>query len=67
MSSGFYRVDQHNDFQHAPNFVRAPDYDLYKELKDTYTYPTQGGWYWFETEEEARNFFGLPPAEQEET
>lgn len=56
----FFRVDPNNDFQEAPNFVRAPDYDLFAEEKDTYTYPTQGGWYWFDTIEEARLFFNIP-------
>jgi hypothetical protein len=60
MTSGFYRIDQNGDFQYAPNYVRAPDYDLFKEQKDTYTYPSPGGWYWFDTEEEARTFFNLP-------
>jgi hypothetical protein len=55
----FFRVDPNNDFQEAPNFVRAPDYDLFVEEKDTYTYPTQGGWYWFDTLEEAEKFFNI--------
>lgn len=58
-TSGFYRVDINGDFQYAPNFVRAPDYELDIELKDTYTYPTTGGWYWFATEEEAKTFFNV--------
>jgi hypothetical protein len=62
----FFRVDQNNDFQEAPNFVRAPDYDLFAEEKDTYTYPTQGGWYWFDTAEEARAFFNITDPTLEE-
>jgi hypothetical protein len=57
--AAFYRVDDDGIFHQAPNFVRAPDYDLFKEDKDTYTYPTEGGWYWFDTLEEAKQFFNI--------
>ena len=60
----FYRIDD-EDFQEAPNFVYAPTYTLSKEEKDTYTYPTEGGWYWFDTIEEAREFFSIPEPEPE--
>lgn len=46
----------------GPNAVYAPTFTLLKEDKDTYTYPVEG-WIWFDTEEEARAYFGLPPAE----
>ena len=55
----FFRVDQQGDFQEAPNYVYAPDYNLQKEDKDTYEYPTAGGWYWFDTVEEAKIFFNI--------
>lgn len=48
----------------APNYVYAPTFTLLKESKDTYAYP-QDGWTWFDTEDQAREFFGLPPAEQQ--
>ena len=35
------------------------NYLLTKENKDSYTYPVDG-WYWFESEQEARVFFDLP-------
>ena len=57
--AAFYRVDQDGIFHQAPNFVRAPTYDLFKEDKDTYTYPTEGGWMWFDTLDEAREFFNI--------
>ena len=43
----------------APNFVENMNYLLTKENKDSYTYPVDG-WYWFESEQEARVFFDLP-------
>jgi hypothetical protein len=42
----------------APNFVEAPDYILNACDKDTYTYPIHG-WYWFDTLEQAAEFFGV--------
>lgn len=47
----------------GPNFVYAPTFTLLAEFKDTYLFP-QDGWTWFDTEDQAREFFGLPPAEQ---
>lgn len=58
-TSGFYRIDGNGDFQHAPNFVRAPDYSLDRENRHLYEYPTAGGWRWFDDEAAARTFFGL--------
>lgn len=57
--SGFYRVDDDGIFHHAPNFVRAPDYDLFIEQKNEYTYPTQGGWMYFDTLAEAQAHFNI--------
>ena len=46
-TSGFYR--QHEDliWEYAPNFVYAPNYELLRELKDTYDYPVEG-WTWYD-------------------
>lgn len=60
----FFRVEDEELFE-APNFVYAPTYTLLKEEKDSYTYPTEGGWRWFDTEEEARTFYNLPEPEEE--
>lgn len=45
----------------ALNYVCGPyeQFTLIKKLKDTYIYPV-GQWYWFDSEEEAYNFFGIP-------
>lgn len=40
------------------NFVYAPTFTLTKETKDEFMYPIEG-WYWFETIEEANEFFGI--------
>lgn len=58
----FYKYD--NQLLIAPNAVYAPSFTLLKEQYTTYQYP-QDGWYWFDTEAEARTFFGLPPVEDE--
>lgn len=57
-TSGFYKLD--GDLLFGPNFVLNKDYELRRETKDQHTYPVDG-WSWFDTEEEARLFFGLPP------
>lgn len=58
--SAFYRVDQDGIYHRAAKFVFAPTYELHIEDKDSYTYPTEGGWLWFATREEACAHFGLP-------
>ena len=58
-TSGFYRIDENGEFHWAQNFVRAPDYDLFRSEKDTYTYPTPGGWLWFNNHIEAKAHFGI--------
>ncbi len=38
-------------------------FSLCELLKNDYTYPVKG-WYWFDTEDQARLFFDLPPIAQ---
>ena len=59
-TSGFYKLD--GGLLFAPNAVYNMDYTLLRELHDSYTYPTDG-WYWFNTETDVREFFGLPPTD----
>ena len=47
-TSGFYKQNEVGEWMHAPNFVVCSEYELYRDLKDTYTYPVDG-WYWFDT------------------
>ena len=52
---GFYKkVD--DDILKGENFVFSPVVTLKAEDKDNYTYP-QDGWYWFDTFDEALQFF----------
>lgn len=54
----FYFNDE-NGLQEAPNFVIfSGDSELFAEHKDKYTYPVYG-WYWFDTIEQAKEFFGI--------
>lgn len=65
MSAGFYKND--NDvLLHGPNFVLNKDYELHAATKDDHTYPVDG-WYWFNTEEEAREALGIPIPEEPPT
>lgn len=43
----------------AITHVKAPNFELNSELKDTYAYPVEG-WYWLDTVAEACAFFGCP-------
>ncbi len=61
-TSGFYKLD--GDLLYGPNFVLNANYELRKETHTEYTYPVDG-WYWFDSEEQARIFFDLPPKEPE--
>ena len=55
-TSGFYKLD--GELLFGPNFVLNQSYELYRETHADYTYPVDG-WYWFDTEEQAKLFFGL--------
>lgn len=59
-TDGFYKLD--GELLFSPNSVSNSCCDLVRDNKDQYDYP-MGGWYWFDTELEAREFFGLPPEE----
>lgn len=63
-TSGFYKVD--GDLLFGPNFVLNANYELRRETKDQHTFPVDG-WYWFDSEAEARVFFDLPAPVEEPT
>lgn len=55
----FYKLDV--DLHEGSNFIFGPDYLLLSEHKDEYNLPIDG-WYWFDTPEEAYEFFKyIPP------
>jgi hypothetical protein len=56
-TSGFYKLD--GSLLYGPNYVLNANYELRRETRDDHSYPVNG-WYWFDTEEEARLFFNLP-------
>lgn len=60
-TAGFYKKDD-NTLLYAPNFVLNKQFELYKEQHESYTYPVEG-WYWFNSEEEAYQFFGIQKRE----
>lgn len=65
MSAGFYKIDGTNNLIYAPNTVLNAEFELTKEKHEEYKFPIDG-WYWFNSEEEAREFFNLPLKELEE-
>jgi len=54
---GFYKLD--GALLYGPNFVLNADYELRRETHEQHSYPVDG-WYWFDSEDQARAFFGLP-------
>lgn len=61
-TSGFYKLD--GDLLFGPNFVLNAKYELRRETKDNHIYPVDG-WHWFDSEQQAREFFNLPMVDQE--
>ncbi len=53
--AGFFKKIE-DEIVMAENFVYSPIVTLKIEEKDNYTYP-QDGWYYFDTKEEAEEFF----------
>ena len=62
-TSGFYKLDA--DLLYGPTFVLNANYQLRRETHDQHTYPIDG-WYWFNSDKEARLFLGLSLKEEEE-
>ena len=56
-TSGFYKLD--GELLYGPNFVLNANFELRRATHEQHTYPVDG-WYWFDSEEEARIFFNLP-------
>lgn len=59
-TSGFYKLD--GELLYGPNYVLNANYELWRDQHETYTYPVDG-WYWFDSEEAAKQFFGIPNSE----
>lgn len=58
-TSGFYKFDEYvGELFCGPNFVKNMNYELFRDEHETYEYPVDG-WYWFDSNEEARTFFNL--------
>lgn len=56
-TSGFYKLDG-EVLLYGPHFVLNANYELRKETHSEHSYPVDG-WYWFDTEQEAKDFFGI--------
>lgn len=61
ITAGFYKLDN-DSLLYAPNFVDSPTFLLTKETKDNFIYPMDG-WYWFDDEDTAYNYFGVEKKE----
>jgi hypothetical protein len=58
MGLGFYKKED-DVLLYGEHSVENAEYTLLIENKDQYTYPVDG-WYLFDSEEKAREFFDLP-------
>ena len=63
--SGFYKNDN-GDLLFAPNYVINQNYELYRGQKDKHEYPVDG-WHWFDTRQEALDFFDLTEKESKQS
>lgn len=57
----FYKLIDEKNYIYGDEVLSA-EYQLLTEDKDSYTYPIDG-WIWANSENEAREFFNLPPLE----
>jgi hypothetical protein len=57
VSAGFYKWE--NPILLFGRVVLDANYELRSEMKDEYGYPVDG-WYWFDDEDQAKQFFGVP-------
>lgn len=55
MTSGFYKKDNDELF-YAPNIVEGNGFVLVAQDKDQYDYPVDG-WTWFDSEEDATEYY----------
>ena len=60
-TSGFYKFD--GSLLCGPNYVLNANYELRRETHSQQQYPVDG-WYWFDSENEARAFFDMPLVEE---
>ena len=57
--SGFYKSDPTSgELLYGRFYVLNKDYELWRDEKDSHTYPVDG-WYWIDSEAEARVFLNI--------
>ena len=62
-TSGFYKLD--GIVLYGREAVESLEFSLYRDQKDSYSYPVYG-WYWFDTEDEAYTFFNVEKPKPQE-
>lgn len=58
MGKGFYK-NENGNLIFAPNYVISKEFTLTKEKRLEYSFPING-WFWFDSEIEAKEHFGIP-------
>jgi hypothetical protein len=61
MKAGFYKFDY--ELKYAERGVYSNSFQLDIESKSKHKYPVDG-WHWFDSDADARKFFGLPEIEE---
>lgn len=56
-TSGFYK-NYNGQILYGPTAILNKNFELLREKKDEYEYPVDG-WYWFDSEQEAKQFFKI--------
>jgi hypothetical protein len=60
-TSGFYKLD--GSLLYGHDLVLNSNYELRRDQHETHSYPVDG-WRWFDSEQAAREFHGLPELNQ---
>ena len=58
-TSGFYTTNEQGELMHAPNYVIAPDFAIYRDQREAYTYPVHG---WVMVRQRGRGARRLQPS-----
>jgi len=62
-TAGFYKLED-GSLIYAPNFVVTSSYSIFAENRYTLVLPLDG-WYWFDSDIEAKSFFNIPIEDDE--
>lgn len=65
LGAAFYKKTEENELVFGVSRVFGPGFTLKYEERESYNYPVDG-WYWFDSEKDAREFFGIDVKDTDE-